>query len=613
MAPRIKELPENVWARIAAGEVVERPASAVKEMVENALDAGARRIRVRLWDGGRLRIVVEDDGCGIAMDDLPLALTPHATSKIGGIEDLEAIRTLGYRGEALASLTAVAAVEIRSRPEGETGGLIRASEGRVSEHSSANCAPGTRVQVDELFGNLPARRKFLKSAAGELRRAALLMREYAICRPDVSFILEHDGREVLSTDGGGDRRRAIERLWGSEPGIQTVTAKAGRLTLECWWQPRQGRNDIAAFVNGRAVTDPVVKGAVSAAARELTGNWALLLSIDPSLVDVNIHPAKAEVRFRCPGEVFDAVREAAALLGGPAPVTVREGRTWSTDSAQPDQGSVTRAAAITRGGWGFRDDFAPSPATRAPERSRASKPQALAGACCTSPFSRIEPPSFGPDRTERTESPSLEPPAPVREANANADVTVESEDGVVFMGQTASGYLAFDTRDGLVLMDPHAAHERVGYERIRTAAEGEGRVQPLLVPVPLPPTLALEAEEHREALARFGFELESCDGGVRLRSVPSVGGTVEPEPLLRASLGALREDRDGDAAELLWRTWATMACKAAVKLTTRLSREEALTLWRDLHACAQPYFCPHGRPTVLKIETAQLLRHFGRE
>ena len=243
-------------------------------------------------------------------------------------------------------------------------------------------------------------------------------------------------------------------------------AKAGHLSLECWWQPRQGRNDIAAFVNGRAVTDPVVKGAVSAAARELTGNWALLLSIDPSLVDVNIHPAKAEVRFRYPGEVFDAVREVAALLGGPVHVTVREGRTWSTDSARPDQGSVTRAAAITRGGWGFRDDFSPSAPARAPERSRASKPQAPAGACYTSPFSRIEPPSFG---TDRTESPSPEPPGPVREAKSNADVTAESEDGVVFMGQTASGYLAFDTRDGLVLMDPHAAHERVGYEHIRAA------------------------------------------------------------------------------------------------------------------------------------------------
>jgi len=619
MAPRIRELPESVWARIAAGEVVERPASAVKEMVENALDAGARRIRVRLWDGGRLRIVVEDDGCGIALDDLPLALTPHATSKIGGIEDLEAIRTLGYRGEALASLTAVATVEIRSRPEDGTdgtGGLIRASEGRVSEHTAVNCTAGTRVQVDELFGNLPARRKFLKSAAGELRRAALLMREYAICRPDVSFVLEHDGREVLSTDGSGDRRRAIERLWGLEPAVQTVRSEAGHLSLECWWQPRQGRNDIAAFVNGRAVTDPVVKGAVSAAARELTGNWALLLSIDPSLVDVNIHPAKAEIRFRYPGEVFEAVREAAALLGGPAPVTVRDGRTWSTDSVPPGGRAVTRAAAISREGWGFRDDFSsPSPSPVA-ERGRTSAPRGTSKPTFVSPFSRIEPPPFASEPAkDAVRAESADPPVagtlPSPRGPDGAEDAVHAPD-VVYMGQMGSGYLVFDVPEGLVLVDPHAAHERVGYERIRAAA-GEGRVQPLLVPVPLPPTLALEAEEHRETLVRFGFELESCDGGTRLCSIPSVGGAVEPEALLRGSLGALKEDRDGDAAELLWRTWATMACKAAVKLTTRLSREEALALWRDLHACAQPYFCPHGRPTVLRIDAAQLVGHFGRE
>lgn len=609
MAPRIKELPESVWARIAAGEVVERPASAVKEMVENALDAGASRIRVRLWDGGRLRIVVEDDGCGIALDDLPLALTPHATSKIGGIEDLEAIRTLGYRGEALASLTAVASVEIRSRPEGEAGGLIRASEGRVSEHVAANCTLGTRVQVDELFGNLPARRKFLKSAAGELRRAALLMREYAICRPEVSFVLEHDGREVLSTDGSGDRRRAVERLWGAEPEIRTVTAEAGHLSLECWWQPRQGRNDIAAFVNGRAVTDPVVKGAVSAAARELTGNWALFLSIDPSLVDVNIHPAKAEIRFRYPGEVFEALREAAALLGAPAPVTVREGRTWSTDSAPAGGAAVTRAAAISRGGWGFHDDLpsAPPPRTARPQAPFA---RGEAGSVGSSPFSRIAPPPFGPERPVGPEAPCPGPALPLPERES-PDAVPGGE--IVWMGQTGSGYLVFDTPAGLVLMDPHAAHERVGYERIRAAAEGEGGVQPLLVPVPLPPTLALEAEEHRETLARFGFDLEFCDGGTRLRSVPSVGEAVEPEALLRASLGALREEGEGDVAELLWRTWATMACKAAVKLTTRLSHEESLALWRDLHACVQPYFCPHGRPTLLEIRTERLVGHFGRE
>ena len=240
--PEIRELPEGVWTRIAAGEVVERPASAVKELVENALDAGARRVRVRLWDGGRLRIVVEDDGCGIGFEDLPLALLPHATSKLRGIEDLESIRTLGYRGEALASLVAVADLEIRSRPEGGSGGLIRASGGRVTEHVAAACTPGTRVQADELFKELPARRKFMKSASGELRRAASVMREYAVARPDVSFALEHDGREVLSTDGAGDRRRVLERLWGAEPPIQTAEAEAGHLTLIAWLQSQQGRN-----------------------------------------------------------------------------------------------------------------------------------------------------------------------------------------------------------------------------------------------------------------------------------------------------------------------------------------------------------------------------------
>ena len=213
-------------------------------------------------------------------------------------------------------------------------------------------------------------------------------------------------------------------------------------------------------------------------------------------------------------------------------------------------------------------------------------------------------------RVESAEPPTGETSLPPRGSDGAKDAVPALD--VVFMGQMGSGYLVFDAPDGLVLLDPHAAHERVGYERIRAAA-GEGRVQPLLVPVPLPPTLALEAEEHRGTLVRFGFELEDCDGGTRLRSVPSVGGAVEPEALLRGSLGALKEDRDGDAAELLWRTWATMACKAAVKLTTRLSREEALALWRDLHACAQPYFCPHGRPTVLRIDAAQLVGHFGRE
>ena len=593
--PEIRALPEGVWTRIAAGEVVERPASAVKELVENALDAGARRVRVRLWDGGRLRIVVEDDGCGIGFEDLPLALLPHATSKLRDIEDLESIRTLGYRGEALASLAAVADLEIRSRPEGGAGGLIRASGGRVTEHVAAACAPGTRVQADELFKELPARRKFMKSAAGELRRAASVMREYAVARPDVSFALEHDGREVLSTDGAGDRRRVLERLWGAEPPIQTAEAEAGHLTLVAWLQSRQGRSDVMAFVNGRAVNDPIVKGAVTAAARELTGNWALFLSLDPSLVDVNIHPAKAEVRFRYAGEVFEAVREAAGKLGAPAPLTF---------PSAPGAGS--RAAVMERG-WSFREGPAPRPAAPRTAPPPASSPP-------LSPFSRVASPDFGGAARPSAEPPAA--PAPWAERNEpspepEGNPAVEAP---AYMGQTSQGYLVFDAPEGLVLMDPHAAHERVGYERIRDRAMGEAAVQKLLLPTPLPPTLALEAEEYRTALEAAGFSLESHEGGLRLAAVPALpDGAPEPEALLRASLAALKADRDGDAKELLWRTWATMACKAAVKLTTALASAEALALWRDLHRCVQPFHCPHGRPTMLVLGPEELLRRFGRE
>ncbi|MCR4817738.1 MAG: DNA mismatch repair endonuclease MutL [Fretibacterium sp.] len=633
--PPIKELPEGVWTRIAAGEVVERPASAVKELVENALDAGAKRVCVRLWDGGRLRIVVEDDGCGIAPDDLPLALTPHATSKISGVEDLEAIRTLGYRGEALASLTAVSGVEIRSRPEGSgAGGLIRASGGNIVEHRAVNCAPGTRVQVDELFSNLPARRKFLKSAAGELRRASVLLREYAACRPDVAFILEHDGREVLSTEGHvtgeAGRRRVLETLWGSGPEIQKAETAAGHLSLECWWQPRQtgikgavGRNDIMAFVNGRAVNDPLIKGAVSAAARELSGSWALFLSLDPSLVDVNIHPAKAEVRFRYPGEVFEAVRQAAAQLGGPRFVSTDEGKQETAEEPR------SRAAGVIRG-WSFRDgpggiifprgntDYSTlragnSAGSPSPTQNRESSfNRHTATNSCGEVYGE-DPTFFFSRDAQEAQVPTtvIKPPEFQSPPEISAASPLPGEP--IYMGQTSSGYLVFDAPDGLTLMDPHAAHERVGYERVRGQAQKAWTVQNLLVPVPLPPTLALEASEHREELEEAGFAFKTKDGGTSLQAVPScTAERVEPEALLRASLGALREEHDGDPRELLWRAWATIACKAAVKLTGTFSREEAMALWHNLHRCEQPFFCPHGRPTMLRMTPQDLVRHFGR-
>ena len=562
----IKALSENVWSKIAAGEVVERPASVVKELVENSLDAGAKRIRVKLFDGGRLRIIVEDDGAGITFEDLPLALMYHATSKISDVDDLEHIATLGYRGEALASIVAVSDVEIRSKPkDSETGGLIRAHEGKILEHVAINHSQGTRIQVENLFSGLPARLKFLKSASGELRRAAVFLREYAVCNPDIAFTLEHDNKTIFTTDGAGGKKRVLQKIWDKGAEIQNVNTTEGHLKLECWFQSRaginSGRGDVVGFVNGRAVNDPVIKSAVNQAARELTGNWALFFTLEPSLVDVNIHPAKSEVRFRYPEDIYRAIRKAVNNLGSPM----------------------------------FIPEIINTPApVKAPTLHKVPSPQ------------------FSPPVPKHI---SFEPPQKSQQIFLS-DLQEEepSEPEIIYLGQNSGGYLIFDNTDGLILIDPHAAHERINYERIKSRVEKSQNVQKLLIPVMLPPTLALEAHEYEHELKESGFELENTASGIKLNAVPMIGSVeYEPEVLLRASLSALKESHDGDTRNILWRTWASMACKASVKLTTKLTHTEALALWKDLHECEQPNVCPHGRPTMIEIKNSDLQKRFGRE
>ena len=564
---KVIALNEEVWSRVAAGEVVERPASAVKELVENSLDAEAKRIRVILSDGGRLRIIVEDDGTGIAFDELPLALAYHATSKISSLEDLEHITTLGYRGEALASLVAVADVELRSRQQGsDSGGIIRTHDGKITEHVSVNCPQGTRVKVENLFSGLPARRKFLKSAAGELKRCAAFIREYAVCNPDVAFSLEHDGKNIFAADGSGNRENVLAKIWGAGAKIQNVSVKTGHTELECWFQARAGitgRSDVMAFVNGRAVNDPSVRAAASKVSRELAGNWALFFTLEPALVDVNIHPAKSEVRFRYENEIYESVYEAAKHLGGPMPLPE-----LMITPEPPRAASNTPRIAQSSGGWNFRD----SPA-------KINNPQNM--------FSLDD--SYTHEHEEHVPD-------------------------VKYLGQTSGGYLVYDNHDAIVIIDPHAAHERVNYERIKSLAESSHNVQKLLVPVKLHPTLAIEAHEYERQLMASGFGFENTINGVEMNAVPAIGDVdFEPEVLLRASLQALRREHDGDVKNILWRTWATMACKASVKLTTELSSDEALTLWRELQECEQPNVCPHGRPTMIEIKNDGLQKRFGRE
>ncbi len=575
--PSITQLDTSIWSRVAAGEVVERPASAVKELIENSLDAHSQRIKVSLKDGGRIRIVVEDDGAGIAFDELPLALAYHATSKITSLEDLQHIMTLGYRGEALASLVAVADVELRSRqPDSESGGIIRTHDGQITAHIPASCPAGTRVQVDNLFSGLPARRKFLKSAAGELRRCAEFIREYAVCNPDVAFSLEHDGKSIFVSDGSGDRGKVLANIWDSGVRVQTVSIRAAHTDLECWFQARAGlagRGSTMAFVNGRAVSDPAISKAIGKVSRELAGNWALFFRIEPSLVDVNIHPAKAEVRFRYEGEIYETVTEAAKHLG--SPMTIPEIMTMP----QTQTPLIPHSPVF--------------PQTQSQHTTQTHSPRNYAQHTHSSQNGW----NFGDSPEKILAFPTPEP-----------------EPEIMYLGQSSGGYLVYDNHEAIILVDPHAAHERVNYERIKSQAESAQNVQKLLVPVLLHPTLALETQEYIPELNGAGFEIEDTPDGVELRAIPAVGtAEIEPEVILRASLQALRREHDADTNTILWRTWATMACKASVKLTTELSRAEALRLWEELHECEQPNVCPHGRPVMIELKNADLLKRFGRE
>lgn len=563
--------------------MVERPASVVKEAVENSIDAGAAEVRVSLFEGGKVRIVVEDDGEGIAFDELPLAAARHATSKISTVEELERIRTLGFRGEALASISAVSRFEIRSRREGdETGGLLRIEGGRQVMHTPVSCRRGTRLSVEDLFYTLPARRKFLKSAASEERRVSSLLRDFAVAYPSVAFSESRDGKAGFSSSGDGDRERLLRELWGDACDLRHCEAAASHLGLECWWAPFPGktRSLVTSFVNGRAVTDPLIRSAAGSLCRAWAGNWVFLFSLDPELLDANIHPAKAEVRFRFPGEVFDTIQQAVLKLSGRVPSLPGSAVPSFTPSPSRPFSGAPGAGTGKSGGWSFRDEgFSPEGGNL---------------------FARVASelpsgPGTGPE----------EPPAGAEGQGRHFR----------YLGQIASGYLVFETEEGLAVMDPHAAHERIGFERAGRVSAEAVTVQKCALPLPVAPSLSVSVQEHRDGLEAIGFAFGEQDGQLSLTAYPSLPGGMAEDPLrlLRSVLLEWTEDRKAPLEEILWKKLATIACGLSVKLGDRLAASEALALWRNLLECESPWNCPHGRPTVLSITAKKLESYFGRE
>ena len=574
----IKRLDSEVSSRIAAGEVIERPSSVAKELIENSIDASAQNITLYIEQGGRSSFVIEDDGCGIPFEELPLALERYATSKISTLDDLERISTLGYRGEALSSVAAVSRMEIRSRERtSETGGIIKCEGGAVILHTESPTHPGTRIQVDDLFYNLPARRKFLKTASAELRRILQVVNDYALVNPELTFRVFSDGKRILELLPPGSTDKALERRWGEETPLYSSETASNSNSVKIWWNPipDSRRTVMTIFVNGRRIQDPTIRSAVCGGDAAAYGEWLVILEMPPEDLDVNIHPAKEEVRFRRSGDIFKLILQTTRKIFSRKYFFTSEG-TPQIEEKAPLSFSETR-----RTGWFDRTDpmFSQTPwkpvseATQTPER-------------VSSPETTVFIPAGRPD-------------------------PVTFDDRKNYIGQTAKGFLIFDLPNGIAIVDPHAAHERILYEEIAESFKEGIATQNLTIPFEVPASLLPEINIFSKELSDLSFIFEED----RLAGVPMLRGRSKLSPLdmLRSALRGIEVEKDPEKRDReVWWRMARLACRDAVKLGRRFEREEAEALMDKLQACSSPFTCPHGRPTIFLIENRKLEDWFER-
>ena len=564
---RIQVLGDQLINRIAAGEVVERPASVVKELVENSLDAGATSVSVSLEDGGRRRIVVSDDGHGMDRDDALLALERHATSKLRRFEDLDAIATLGFRGEALPSIAAVSRFLLTTAAEDGRGTEIEVRGGRIAGVRETARARGTTIEVGGLFFNVPARRKFLRAVPTELAHATRVVSQHALARPGVRFHLGHGGKSLVDTRAVAGLPERAAQIYGEELSSRLIPFSAGVRGLMVRGlagrpvdaSPRRDGQHL--FVNGRLVSDRVLSHAIAEAygntvARGLFPRMVVFVEIDPARVDVNVHPQKSEVRFARASEIHDAVRDAVAS-------------TLSREGAIPEL-----------------RDLRPPPASYLPSVGVAER----------------EPVFTAPPAT------LLEDDGPGVEPGRRAAPLAQYRDS----------YIVAQDRQGLILVDQHVAHERVLFERyLADADRNEVEVQRLL----FPKTIEVSREEsivlNEEAgeFARLGFPFEPFgDQAVKLDGVPAFAKDVAPERLLRELLGEAARTRSAatGASELRRSLVTSAACQAAIKVNYPLTREGMQRLLDDLFLTENPTTCPHGRPILFRLTLEEIERAFRR-
>ena len=596
----IRILAPQEAAKIAAGEVIERPASVVKELIENSLDAGARQVAVEIREGGLALIRVADDGCGIDPGELALAFERHATSKVAGEDDLWRIATLGFRGEALPSIAAAGEVELLTRIGGnDVGARVKLRDGAIVEAGSGAAAPGTVFTVRRLFSSQPARLKFVRSPAGEATQVSSAVMHFALAYPEVRFTLTVDGRTTLQTTGSGEVLDALAAVYGGdvaaaglpveaaaanegEPGVRGVVIEP-RLH-------RSSRSYIGVYVNRRWVKNRALTFAIEDAYQGMlpAGRHPIAvldISLAPDEVDVNVHPTKAEVRLRREREVFALLqRSVRRVLSRQAPVPSLSGGLWAGGSASASPGSIDAPPFFLR-------------------RSPVQQPLAAP-----------------PTATEQS---------PVGVAALAGDATpnvpmVERLPLLRAVGQAGNTYVIAEGPEGLYLLDQHAAHERVLYERcLASVRAGRPEAQGLLEPLALELSAAQRAlvDEQRGELERIGFDIEHFgDGAFVVRSVPSALGRSDGPPaaaeVTRAVVElldrALRDAEVDTQREPVHRLAASLACHGAVRAGMAMSDVEQRELLRQLEECESPRTCPHGRPTMLHLTADALAREFRR-
>lgn len=614
----IKVLAEEVASQIAAGEVIERPASVVKEMIENAIDAGASRVSVHIEEAGRKLIEITDDGCGIPADELETAVKRHATSKLRTAEDLFHIHTLGFRGEALAAAGSVSRMTITTRtPESETGRRIVVDGGFVTSNKAAACAPGTNISIADLFYNVPARLKFLKSDNTERSQIETLVSRYALAYPDIRWQLINGEKTLLQTTGNGNYREILTAVYGLETAKQFIEVELEEEGLYVYGfispvgLTRSNRKEMNYFVNGRWVQDAALNSSVQRAYQTLimVGRFpivTLFITVDAEEVDVNVHPAKAEVRFRSPEKVIGGVHRAVRrglVTQSPVP-ELNMPTVWPTFTRNPAVPRYDPNAAVPVN----------TPLWRSSLKEESTDSQSAPEPARELPARVYQPfiPTAAPSASPAPASQAAQASAPPSEPSATPFFPI-----LRWIGQVGATYILAEGPDGLYLIDQHAAHERVLYEKMMDMeAAGTVASQALLEPavVQLPPRQAAVLAENLPTLRKLGFEIEEFGpSAYRVLAMPSLFEKGSPAAAIAAVVEDLEENNtplQGLKEEQIART----VCKRmAVKGGQPLSEEEQRRLLRDLEQCRSPRTCPHGRPTMIHLSIDLLEKQFGRK